>query len=155
MAENALGKEQRSTTRRTLQHYWAVTKTQPGMVSLSLVSTLGFVFLLSYANPYIIGRIVDRIAAGSIAANRVLEVFGPYILALILVAAVVAILLLYPKIAGRTEPQPTPAVTEHSVETDDPQGGGCGRTLRPPVRRQRPVRPRQAQGRAQRARQGL
>ena len=46
------------------------------------------------------------------------------ILALILVAAVVAILLLYPKIAGRTEPQPTPEVTEHSVETDDPQGGG-------------------------------
>ena len=85
---HALDKQQRSTTRRTLQHYWAVTKTQPGMVALSLISTLGFVFLLSYANPYIIGRIVDRIAAGSITANQVFEVFGPYILALILVNVV-------------------------------------------------------------------
>ena len=67
MGTHALEKNQRSTTRRTLHHYWAVTRTQPGMVALALISTLGFVFLLSYANPFIIGRIVDRIAAGSVA----------------------------------------------------------------------------------------
>ncbi len=50
---------------------------------LSIVSTLGFVFLLSYANPYIVGKIVDRVSTAPVASDQVLSVFGTYILVLI------------------------------------------------------------------------
>ena len=75
----------RSVTRRTLHYYWAVTRIQLPMFLANVAVTLGYVFFLTFANPLIVGAIVDRVGAGGVSANEVLPVFGPYIAALVLV----------------------------------------------------------------------
>ncbi|MCL2883369.1 MAG: ABC transporter ATP-binding protein/permease [Coriobacteriia bacterium] len=60
---------------------------QWAMFLLSIIATLAFVFFLSFANPYIVGLIIDRVQADPVAADQVLTVFGPYIVALIVVNA--------------------------------------------------------------------
>jgi ATP-binding cassette subfamily B protein len=50
----------------------------------SLLSTLGYVFFLSYATTYVVGLIVDRVSAGGVAADQVFDVFGGYVVAFIL-----------------------------------------------------------------------
>lgn len=82
----------RSTVRRTLQRFWDVTRTQPLIVFLSVFSSAGYIFLLTFANTYVMALIVDRVQAGPVAGNQVFEVFGPYILALVLVNLVGQIL---------------------------------------------------------------
>ena len=82
----------RSTVRRTLQRFWDVTRTQPLIVFLSVFSSAGYIFLLTFANTYVMALIVDRVQAGPVAGDRVFEVFGPYILALVLVNLVGQIL---------------------------------------------------------------
>ena len=72
-----------STTMRTLHYYWWVTAKQWPMFVLSLISTLGFVFFLSYANPYVMGLIVDKVSEGPVASEEVFTVFSPYIFMLI------------------------------------------------------------------------
>ncbi|MDR2196875.1 MAG: ABC transporter ATP-binding protein/permease [Coriobacteriales bacterium] len=76
-----------STSIRTLQFYWQATAAQMPMFLLALISTLAFVFFLSFGNPYVVGLIVDKVAAENIPADRVFAEFGPYILALIVVNA--------------------------------------------------------------------
>jgi ATP-binding cassette subfamily B protein len=68
---------------RTLYFYWQATRPQWAMFVLSLVSTLGFVFLLSFANPWVMALIIDKVVATAVAPSEVLTVFGPYILLLI------------------------------------------------------------------------
>ena len=82
----------RSAVRRTLQRFWDVTRTQPLIVFLSVFSSAGYIFLLTFANTYVMALIVDRVQAGPVAGDRVFEVFGPYILALVLVNLVGQIL---------------------------------------------------------------
>ena len=82
----------RSTVRRTLQRFWDVTRTQPLIVFLSVFSSAGYIFLLTFANTYVMALIVDRVQAGPVAGDQVFEVFGPYILALVLVNLVGQIL---------------------------------------------------------------
>ncbi|MBE6009053.1 MAG: ABC transporter ATP-binding protein [Lachnospiraceae bacterium] len=77
-----------STAKRTLHYFWAVTKTQPWIFLLGLISTIGYVVLLTYANSYYFGKIVDRVTEGGVTAENVFTVFGPYIAALIIVNAV-------------------------------------------------------------------
>ena len=77
-----------STAKRTLHYFWAVTKTQPWIFFLGLISTIGYVVLLTYANSYYFGKIVDRVTEGGVTAENVFTVFGPYIAALIIVNAV-------------------------------------------------------------------
>lgn len=74
-----------SVTRRTLHYFWSVTRIQLPMFVLDVAVTLGYVFFLTFANPLIVGAIVDRVGAGGVAAEDVLPVFGPYIAALIAV----------------------------------------------------------------------
>lgn len=74
-----------STTRRTLHYFWLATKKHLGLAIALLLSTIGFCGLLSYGNPYVMSLIVDRISAGPVAADEVFNVFGPYIVALILI----------------------------------------------------------------------
>lgn len=74
-----------STTRRTLHYFWLATKKHLGLAIALLLSTIGFCGLLSYGNPYVMSLIVDRIGAGPVAADEVFNVFGPYIVALILI----------------------------------------------------------------------
>ncbi len=72
-------------TRRTLHYYWIATRNHLGLFLGLLASTIGFVGLLTYGNPYVMSLIVDRVSAGPVAADEVLPVFGPYIAALILI----------------------------------------------------------------------
>lgn len=74
-----------SVTRRTLHYFWSVTRIQLPMFVLDVAVTLGYVFFLTFANPLIVGAIVDRVGAGGVAAEDVLPVFGPFIAALIAV----------------------------------------------------------------------
>ncbi|MCL2882327.1 MAG: ABC transporter ATP-binding protein/permease [Coriobacteriia bacterium] len=76
-------KQHSGTVRRTIHFYWQVTKVQWPMFALSVLSTLGFVFFLSYANPWVVARIIDRIGASHVSSSQVISVFGPYILLLI------------------------------------------------------------------------
>lgn len=74
-----------STTRRTLHYYWLVTKKQLPIFILGIVSTFGYVALLTYANSYYMGKIVDRVSEGPVTSSEVFSVFGNLIFALIVV----------------------------------------------------------------------
>lgn len=54
------------------------------MFLCAVLATLCFVFSLTYMNPLIVGKIVDRVGAGAVAPDQVFVVFGPYIVVLIL-----------------------------------------------------------------------
>jgi len=72
-----------STIIRTLYYYWTATKSQWPMFLLAVVSTLAFVFFLSFGNPYVVGLIVDMVNQTKVTPEEVFEVFGPYILLMI------------------------------------------------------------------------
>ncbi len=71
------------TTRRTLHYYWQVTRKHLGLYVAMVLSTIGFGVLLTYGNPFVMSLIVDRISAEPVAPDRVFNVFGPYIVALL------------------------------------------------------------------------
>lgn len=73
----------KSTARRTLHYYWAATSKHLGLFIGLMLSSIGFIVLLSYGNPLLMSMIVDRVSETPIAPDRVFEVFGPYIIALI------------------------------------------------------------------------
>ena len=77
-----------SLTRRTLHFYWQATKNHLGFFVMLLVSTFSYIALLSYANPYVMSLIVDRVSESPVAADAVVEVFAPYVLALVAVNVV-------------------------------------------------------------------
>lgn len=88
-ATSTRGRRQDSATiKRTLYFFWQITKKRPWPFILGVIATIGFVGLLTYANTYVMSLIVDRIQLGSVAPDQVWEVFGPYIIALILVNVV-------------------------------------------------------------------
>jgi ATP-binding cassette subfamily B protein len=68
---------------RTLYFYWQATRPQWAMFTLSVLTTLGFVFFLSFGNPYVVALIIDKVTSTTVAPSEVLEVFGPYILLLV------------------------------------------------------------------------
>ena len=70
----------------------AIDRASNTAVFLSVFSSAGYIFLLTFANTYVMALIVDRVQAGPVASDQVFEVFGPYILALVLVNLVGQIL---------------------------------------------------------------
>lgn len=68
---------------RTLQYYGAATRHHAGLFALAMLSTMGFIFFLSFGNPLIVARIVDLVGAGGVGPDQVFPVFGPYIALLI------------------------------------------------------------------------
>lgn len=50
MSQRSTSPLKRSTVRRTLQRFWDVTRTQPLIVFLSVFSSAGYIFLLTFAN---------------------------------------------------------------------------------------------------------
>lgn len=77
--------DKQSLTRRTLHYYWLVTKKHLGFFIALMFSDIAFVALLTYGNPLVMSLIVDRVSASPVAADQVFNVFGPYIIALILI----------------------------------------------------------------------
>lgn len=63
MSQRSTSPLKRSTVRRTLQRFWDVTRTQPLIVFLSVFSSAGYIFLLTFANTYVMALIVDRVQA--------------------------------------------------------------------------------------------
>ena len=74
----------RSVTGRTLHYYGRAVMRHKGAFVGSVLSTLGFVFFLSYADSYIVGLVIDRVSEGSVGPGEVVEAFGPYVLAFFL-----------------------------------------------------------------------
>lgn len=85
MSQRATSKLSGALVKRTLQRFWAVTKAQPGIAALALLTSAGYILLLTFANPFVMALIVDRVQASPVAPNQVLSVFLPYIVALVLV----------------------------------------------------------------------
>ena len=77
-------KKKQSATSRTLYYYWQATKGHLGVFLFGIITTLGFTFFLSFANPYVVGKIVDVVAAGGVDRSSVFSTFMPYIILLIL-----------------------------------------------------------------------
>lgn len=73
----------KSTARRTLHYYWAATSKHLGLFIGLMLSSIGFIVLLSYGNPLLMSMVVDRVSETPVAPDQVFEVFGPYIIALI------------------------------------------------------------------------
>lgn len=73
----------KSTARRTLHYYWAATSKHLGLFIGLMLSSIGFIVLLSYGNPLLMSMIVDRVSETPVAPDQVFEVFGPYVIALI------------------------------------------------------------------------
>ena len=88
MAKDARAARTASLTRRTLHYYWQVTRNHLGYFIGLMCSTLAFVALLSYGNPYVMSLVVDRVSEGTVAPDRVFETFGPYIFALVAINVV-------------------------------------------------------------------
>ena len=88
LAARPTDKNDRATICRTLHYFWGVTRQKMGAFVLSIVSSVGYIALLTFANTYVMGLIVDRVQASPVSADQVLPVFGPYVLALLVVNAV-------------------------------------------------------------------
>ncbi|NHM15317.1 ATP-binding cassette domain-containing protein [Eggerthellaceae bacterium zg-887] len=70
---------------RTLHYYWQATRRHKALFFGLIAATIGFCGLLTYGNPYVMSLVVDRVSAGSVPADQVFSVFGPYIAALIVI----------------------------------------------------------------------
>lgn len=88
MSQSKTAPLDKKITKRTMQRFWEVTKTAPGAAWLALITSVGYVVLLTYVNTYVMGLIVDRVQKEPVPASHVFEVFGPYVLALFLINAI-------------------------------------------------------------------
>ncbi len=79
-AKQVKDKRKSKSSWRSLYYYKIVVGKHKAVFLGSVLTTLGHVFLISYANPILLGLIVDTISTTQIAANEVIGVFGPYIL---------------------------------------------------------------------------
>ena len=52
----------RSTVRRTLQRFWEVTREQTPIAVLSVITSAGYILLLTFANTYVMGHISRRLS---------------------------------------------------------------------------------------------
>ena len=77
-------KNRQSATKRTLYYYGRATMRHWPYFLLDILSSTGYAYFLTFGNPLIIARIVDRISTSHVSADQVFTVFGPDILLLIL-----------------------------------------------------------------------
>ena len=88
MSQRSSAPLKRDLVRRTLSRFWWVTKKKPFATFMAVFTSVAYTALLTYANTWMMGKIVDRVQAEPVSADRVFEVFGPYILALLAINAV-------------------------------------------------------------------
>ena len=77
-------KKDTSVTGRTLYYFGKATLGHWPYFLLDLLASTGYAYFLTFGNPLIIARIIDRIGSSQVTADQVFPVFGPHILALIL-----------------------------------------------------------------------
>ena len=85
MSQRNVQKLEKPAVQRTLRRFREVTRMKPGAAFLAVFTSIAYVALLIFVNTWVMGLIVDRVQASPVAADQVWEVFGPYILALLLV----------------------------------------------------------------------
>lgn len=73
----------KSVTMRSLFYYWQATRNHIGYFLGLILSTATFCGCMTYGNPYIMGLIVDRVSQGVVNQSQLVEVYAPYLLALI------------------------------------------------------------------------
>ncbi|MBQ3393389.1 MAG: ABC transporter ATP-binding protein [Lachnospiraceae bacterium] len=73
-----------SVTGRTVYYYGKATLKHWPYFLLDILSSTGYAYFLTFGNPMIIARIVDRISTSRVSSDQVFSVFGPDILLLIL-----------------------------------------------------------------------
>ena len=88
MSQRSSAPLKRDLVRRTLSRFWWVTKKKPFATFMAVFTSVAYTALLTYANTWMMGKIVDRVQVEPVSADRVFEVFGPYILALLVINAV-------------------------------------------------------------------
>ena len=88
MSQRSTAPRDRATIRRTLHWFWWVTKKRPFATFMAVFTSVTYTALLTYANTWVMGLIIDRVQAEPVAAQQVWEVFTPYIVALLVVNAV-------------------------------------------------------------------
>ena len=88
MSQRSNAPRDRATVRRTLSWFWWVTKKKPFATFMAVFTSVAYTALLTYANTWIMGLIVDRVQAEPVAAADVVHVFAPYVIALLLVNAI-------------------------------------------------------------------
>ena len=88
MSQRSSAPLRKDLVRRTLSRFWWVTKKKPFATFMAVFTSVAYTALLTYANTWMMGKIVDRVQAEPVSADRVFEVFGPYILALLAINAV-------------------------------------------------------------------
>ena len=49
--------------------FWTVAREQPLIAAMSVMTSTGYILLLTFANTYVMGLIVDRIQASPVAAG--------------------------------------------------------------------------------------
>lgn len=74
--------------RRTLHRFWWVTKKKPFVAFMAVLTSVAYTALLTYANTWMMGRIVDRVQAAPVSADQVFAVFGSSVLVLLVINAV-------------------------------------------------------------------
>ena len=70
-----------------MHSFWKVSCMRRGALVLSVVSSVGYIVLLSFVNTYVMGLVVDRVQASPVAPDQVMQVFAPYVLAFLVVNA--------------------------------------------------------------------
>lgn len=74
----------RSVVRRTIYYYGKATLKHWPYFALDILSSTGYAFFLTFGNPMIIARIVDRISEGFVPADQIFSVFWKDILLLVI-----------------------------------------------------------------------
>lgn len=85
MSQRNVSKLEKPAVKRTLKRFWEVTRMKPGAAFLAVFTSVAYVALLIFVNTWVMGLIVDRVQASPVSADQVWDVFGPYILALLVV----------------------------------------------------------------------
>ncbi|MDO4798877.1 MAG: ABC transporter ATP-binding protein, partial [Coriobacteriales bacterium] len=88
MSQRNTAPRDRATIRRTLHWFWWVTKKRPFATFMAVFTSVTYTALLTYANTWVMGLIIDRVQAEPVSADQVFAVFAPYIVVLLLVNAV-------------------------------------------------------------------
>ena len=71
MSQGKGAPQDRATIARTLHWFWWVTKKKPFATFMAVFTSVTYTALLTYANTWVMGLIIDRIQAEPVTADKV------------------------------------------------------------------------------------